>query len=425
MKWVVIGLNLLLLSWLMFNFSRRSENLKAVYWSALLFKLIAAIALGLIYTHYYMVGDTLIYFRDASVLAEHFYEDTSGYFSFLVNHYEREEVLAKLIFKEPRALLMVKIVSIFCLISFSNYWIVALYFAFVSFLGAWYLTRKIQRYFPTLLPVAAAVFLFFPSVVFWSSGIIKETLAMASIFFLSGIFLTIWYGDKIKIVEWLLIFVAAWLAWSLKYYFAAVFFAVTINTILFKFVAKLVKPMRFLTETILWLLLFIIPLVVVTQLHPNFALRKLFGVVVDNYNDFISFSSPEDVVQFSNLTPDFRGVLSNSPWALTSGLFRPFIWEANTFFQTVVAIENTVLLIGMMYASVVVRKFVTARHRMLIFSCCVYIIFLCIFITLSTPNFGTLSRYRVAYIPYFAFLLLCIPDVSNFFQRSFNRLVRK
>jgi hypothetical protein len=42
---------------------------------------------------------------------------------------------------------------------------------------------------------------------------------------------------------------------------------------------------------------------------------------------------------------------------------------------------------------------------MLVFSVIVYVSLLCIFLSLSTPNFGTLSRYRVGFISFF-FLLV-------------------
>jgi hypothetical protein len=426
MKWLVIGLHILLLSWLAFQVGRRTENLKRIYWPALLSKLGAAISVGLIYMFYYEVGDTLTYFSDASLLATYFSEDAPGYLNFLFNHSGTEAVFAKLSFQDPRALLMVKIISVFCLISFSNYWVVASYFAFISFLGAWYLVRKIELYFPDLLPVAVIAFLFFPSVVFWSAGVIKESLAMASIFYLSGIFLTFWCGGKIKASEWFLIFASAWVLWNLKYYFAAVFFSVTLNSILFKFLAqRIVKPKTFLAEVSIWSASFVLPLIIVTRLHPNFAASKLFSVVTGNYQAFVDISSPEDLIHFPNLTPDFWSIFSNAPLALVSGLFRPFIWEANTLFQMLVAIENLFLLAGTICGLYFVRRVLTSPQRMLIFSCCVYIATLCIFITLSTPNFGTLSRYRVGYLPYFSFLLLCSPPVSNFLQRSFNRLVRK
>jgi hypothetical protein len=52
-----------------------------------------------------------------------------------------------------------------------------------------------------------------------------------------------------------------------------------------------------------------------------------------------------------------------------------------------------------------------------------YIFFLCIFIGLSTPNFGTLSRYRVGYEPYFVLLILAGSGAPGFLQRSVDRLV--
>src|SRR5690606_35684717 len=112
------------------------------------------------------------------------------------------ELLDRLILHDRRALLFSKIVSLFYVISFGNYWICTLYFSFFSFLGAWYLVRKITVFFPDKIAGAMIAFLFFSGVVFWSSGIIKESLAMTAIFFLSGIFLVLWFDQKVKWLDW-------------------------------------------------------------------------------------------------------------------------------------------------------------------------------------------------------------------------------
>jgi hypothetical protein len=56
-----------------------------------------------------------------------------------------------------------------------------------------------QQVFRKRQTAAALAFLFFPSVVFWSSGLVKETLALAGIFWMSTIFLRFLKGEKISV----------------------------------------------------------------------------------------------------------------------------------------------------------------------------------------------------------------------------------
>ena len=103
----------------------------------------------------------------------------------------------------------------------------------------------------------------------------------------------------------------------------------------------------------------------------------------------------------------------NSPWALFSGLFRPVIFEANSFFQFVIGVENLILLGLSIFNLKYLSRLWHSSERLLIFGVIMYIGLLVIFLTLSTPNFGTLSRYRVGFLPFMIFLLLYNPLKST------------
>lgn len=422
MTFITLLLHLLLIGWIAYRISLRESGLQRVFWSALTVRMVSGIALGLVYLLYYGVGDTLAYAEDGAALAAVAKRDPGGYLKFLWSS-QPAQPWPVLQFNEPRALFMIKLVSIFSLVCFDNYWTIALYFSFISFLGAWFLVRQIGLRLPSLTPAASIAFLFFPSAAFWSSGVIKESLALASLFFLTGIFLKLWFGEKVALYQWLVLLLAVWIVWNLKYYFAAIFFAVAVAGLLYKVAARALKPSRFGTQALVWLVVFIIPLGIVMASRPNFHPGRIFTVIVENYHAYSQISSPEDRIHFSGLSPDIGSMAANAPWALFSGLFRPFLWEANNVLQMTAAMENLVLIVLFCIALASVGAAGKSAHRMLVFSAGMYILLLCVFITLSTPNFGTLSRYRCGYIPYFVFLLLCSPPVLRILQSSFNRLV--
>jgi len=424
MKAILFLLHLSLIAWVAYKVWKGSEHLRSIYWPAFVVKILGGIGLGLVYTWYYKTGDTFLYYNDGTLAASLAKEDFILYLRFLWNTDEGLIRIVGLAPDMPRALLMIKIVSFFNLISCNNYWVVALYFSFFSFLGAWFLVQKISVYFNHLSLPAAVAFLFFPSMVFWSAGVIKESLTMGAMFFLSGMFLMIWFSEKVRIINWLLAIVCIWIVWRLKYYFGAVFFAVLIASLLYKFLLlRIHKPRTPIMEVLLWLLIFIVPLSAIMLTRPNFYPEHFFEVIKENYDAFSRISDPEDLIDFGELKANALNVVSNAPWALISGLFRPFIWEAGNLFQVVVALENLVL--GLVFiAGIPSWRFIfRSQHSILVCCCVIYVVLVCIFITLSTPNFGTLSRYRVGYLPYFIFLLFCAPPVLRILQRSFNRLV--
>jgi hypothetical protein len=424
MKAVIPLLNLCFLGGLSYWLWRKSGSLKPVFWTALLFKLFCGICLGAIYFYYYGVGDTLIYYQDGTVLADIARNDLGNYFRILFSSPAEYAGWPGLQFQEPRAVLMVKVTSLFCILSYDNYWITSLYFSGFSFLAAWYLVQCLYRCLPETLPAAVIAFLFLPSSVFWSSGIIKESLAMGCLFFLSGIFIRIWFSDRPGVISYILVLPAAWLLWNLKYYFAAIFFLVVISNLLFRWVSRFFKFKTVWTAALCWLLLFIAQLSLVSFLHPNFYPHRFLTVIVENYMAFYEISEPEDMIRFSDLEASPGSMLRNAPWSLISGLFRPFIWEARNWLQLLVSLENLLLLILTALGFYRFRLLSHFNSRILLLSVLMYICALCIFITLSTPNFGTLSRYRVSYVPFFLYLLCCHKPVLTILQRSVVHLVR-
>ncbi|HEY9047977.1 MAG TPA: hypothetical protein VIN08_18855 [Ohtaekwangia sp.] len=418
--------NILVIGSIAFMLWRQEESLlRKVYWPALVLKLFCGIALGLLYIYYYNIGDTFAYYKDGSALANVARSDAEAYIKFLWNGNDAYLIVKSLYLQEPRALFMSKITSIFCLLCADNYWLVSLYLSFVAFSGAWFLVKQLSRIDSIALPAIGA-FLFLPSAVFWSSGVIKESIAMASVYFITAVFLKAWMKHPVKLWHWPLVPLALWLLWSLKYYYLAVFLPVTITGLIVKriLLPRFTAIHRWQFTLLIWLVVFTVPLYIASVVHPNFYPERFLGVIVENYRAFAAASPPEDRIVYEHLTPRASSIAFYSPKALASGLFRPFLWEAHNVMQLLVALENLGMLVLFIMALAQWKHMVNSKYRLLIFSAAVYIVLLCIFLALSTPNFGTLSRYRVGFLPFF-FLLITINNpllnkLCAFVQRSWR-----
>lgn len=290
---------------------------------------------------------------------------------------------------------------------------------------AWSFVKQLHKYFPHTLLLAAISFLFFPSVVFWTSGVIKESLAFAALLMIVRLFLKVWHRDKISMQEGVGGVVFLWVLWSLKYYFGGILIAVISTSLLCKFfISKIIKPVNGAQAMSLWLAVLIIPLFLVSLLHPNFYPATFLEVIVQNYEAFQAVSQASDVIHYHNLTPTVGSILLNTPWAMISGLFRPFVFEAGNVLQAVIAVENLFLTIAFLLSLGNLKQIAASGQAVLITAAVVYVMWLCVFITLSTPNFGTLARYRVGYLPFFCFIILLQNPAIAFLQRLFSRLVR-
>lgn len=422
---VIPLLNILLLAALCFIYWKQMKTLRTLFWPALLFKVVCGILLGVIYLFYYQVGDTILYHEDASLLADIGRADFARYFKILVGSPTSVESWPQFKMQEPRAIILVKLASIIHLLTLNSYWVTGAYFSCLSFFGAWYFLTRLHDHLANTTPAAALSFLFLPSVALWSSGLIKESPAMASLFFLSGVVIRIWFSSKIRFWEWMLAIIAVWLLWNLKYYYAAVFFLTTTTTLLFRLIShRFFHKAPFTSEATIWLTILIIPLAFISFLHPNFYPHRFFTVIAENYNAYWKISDHEDVIHFFNIGPHLLSMVLNAPWACVSGLFRPFVWEAGNVLQWAAALENLLLLALTCVGLSRLPSIAHSQHRILIFAALVYIILLSVFITLSTPNFGTLSRYRTSYIPFFFYLLCCIRPVLTILQRYYHLFLR-
>jgi hypothetical protein len=284
------------------------------------------------------------------------------------------------------------------------------------------LTTAIVEHFPSTKAPAIVAFLFYPSVVFWSSGLIKESVAIAALFFLSAAVVRIWAGKQLPWWEWLLVIFSAWLEWRLKYYYLAVFLPTAAAALITRRLSDAWRVKSSLIKVLLWAITFVGPVALISSLRPNFYPSRIMQVVVSNNREFASISNAGDVIEYPSLEPTISSILSNTPRAVISAIFRPFIWEAQAIFQWLIAIENLFLLILLITSIGKITLLVKSDQRLLLCSVLLYVVALSAFLALSTPNFGTLSRYRISFLPFF-FLLITIENpfvkkLSSLLQRS-------
>ncbi len=400
---------------------KQDKQLRLYYWLGLVLKLAAGITLGLVYKLHYIAGDTFGFFEDATKLTELFWGSPRAYFSFIIGGNESGLQSELLINSQSRSLFLVKIVSFIAIWTLDNYWLTSLYFSLVSFWSGFLLFQKVSNLFPATKSAAAIAFLFFPSVIFWSSGIIKESLALAGLFMLVRIYITFLAKLKVSWWEYLLATISIIVGWNLKYYWIAVFIPVSITTLLIGIVSQH-SQLKSGIKILMWVATFLILCFCVTIIHPNFYFENFLLVLVDNYDQFIRISPTASVVHYA-LEPTWASVILNSPSALMTGFFRPFVWEAYNFLQLAVGIENLFLLGMFLTALSKWKLIIESKHRLLIFSGIIYIVILCVFLALSTPNFGTLARYKVGFQPFLVFMLLAENPAFNWVKSRLTKLL--
>ncbi len=400
MNFITVLVNGLLIAatiwWFHYFFKPQSRYLFA---AALVARIIAALSLGLIYKYYYDVGDTWMFFNESVRLADQLRQQPGSIPVFFWSE-TLPPVFDQNIISHDRSLLFVKILIPLTLVSQGSYWVSTVYFALLSFSASWLLFKTVRKYYPAHEDAAVASVLFFPSVIFWSSGIVKETVALAGIFTITAIALRWVHARKLTIGEWLLTFICVYMVWRLKYYWAAMFVVTLIATVFTIGISN--STGRLWRFGWAWIAIFLFAVLGVTFTHPNFYLSRLLEVIVENNREFALLSERQTSIHYYSLQATWYSMLLNAPWALFSGLFRPFVWESHGWVSVIASVENLLLFLLFITWLISVRRL----PNKVLLPVLTFCVLLCVCLALSTPNFGTLSRYRVGFLPFFVFILL-------------------
>lgn len=386
-------------------FHRQPDALKKFYLPALAMKLICGVGLGFTYMYYYEAGDTISFWQDGVRMAGAFMDRPGDALLFLWDESLVPDLQEQFSHQGPRSLFFTKICGLLALISNGNYWVMGAWLSLVAFAASWVLFSRLCRFFPEVKMAGALVILFFPSVVFWSSGLIKESLGLTALYLMIAIVVGVVHRDPLGVRHLVVFCLALWVGWNLKYYWLGIFLPVAMPVV---FVAWLVRWKKSLAryDIGLWSILFLACTAAATNVHPNFYVSRFLEVIYQNNLEFTRLSEPPRLVQYYNLEPEMMSVLMNAPAALIAGLFRPFFWEAFNVLSWVAAIENLVIMGLVLQALPAVGKVFRSEHRVLILAGLMYALLLVVFLALSTPNFGTLSRYRIGALP--VLLLICL-----------------
>lgn len=404
---VLIALHILLLAWLSWRLYLLfgESPVRLYYWPALGLKLLAGIGLGLLYFVYYGGGDTLNYHDDAATLANLAGENLILYGKALLGEYPSDIDLHYL--QQERALLTAKIFSPLYIITGSNYWLSACYISFLAFAAIFFLVHRLVFNRPGLKKAAPLAFLFWPSFVFWTSGLLKESLAMICIAYIVATALPyLMAGKNIKPGEAILSLLLLIPLFYIKYYYAGLLVPVLACLLLAKWIGhRFSMPKHWVAG------IFLVALVaggwLATQLHPNMNADRFLTVWVENYYLMAAASAEGGFVEYEGLEASWSSVLAHAPKAVLTGLFEPlFRLDLTNALLLAAAAENIILLclttLGL--AGWLFQTRLSLSLNML--AMMIYILLFALIMGIAAPNFGAIVRYRISYQPFFTLLVI-------------------
>lgn len=386
---------------------------------ALLLRMAGCIFLSLLMQFYYHEGDTFSYFTGAHEIWQAFIKSPGIAFEMITNNPANYSPQA-LEFAQHMGysfasshLAMFKISGIVGLIAFGQYLPIAIIFTFLSFYGTWLIYIVFVRKYPHLWKQLAISVLFIPSVIVWSTGILKEPLCMF------GIGICFYSFDRIlsrknRVRNILLFAGGSWLLLTIKDYLFYTLVCATAAYAYFNFIKHLQsKALKYAITSIMYVTT--ISIVVYFIYEPsNIILNEFIDYFkrADNLQNYMIQTANEvGGAAYTLPTYDYSGtgILKSFLLSLNVSFFRPYIWECTNplmlfnFLESFIATILVVLALFKLLAGKIRMK----NNPLFIF-CLVFTLLLGFMVGFISYNFGTLIRYKVPFQPFFYTAILIL-----------------
>ena len=394
-----------------------NEDTKRYFIPALTVKIIGAIAVGLIYQFYYGGGDTFAFHTHGSRIIWEAFMDSpmKGLKLLLANGEHRGDIFnysAQIwYFRDQQSYMVIRLAALFDLITFGTYSATAVLFAVFSFSGLWALFLTFYDRHGSLHLLLALSILFVPSVFFWGSGILKDTVTLGCLGWMTFTFYKVAIKQDPNPI-WMTIFLlCAVLTFTIKKY---ILLSILPAFILWSF-TKYVGSIRSVALKIT-----VAPLLLtIAGAFGYYAILKV-GEDDARYNIY-SIAETARMTAYDirygwgarfgegsgyslgELDGTLGGMIKLAPAAINVSLFRPYVWEVRNPLMLFSALEALVslLLTAWVFLRVGPKYFLKSLFKSDVLFCIVFSTIFAFAVGVSTYNFGTLARYKIPLLPFY------------------------
>ncbi|MCX7696093.1 MAG: hypothetical protein N2Z72_00175 [Bacteroidales bacterium] len=385
---------------------------------AFLLKVVAGATLVYIYTYYYTdrsKADIYKYFDDGKVMYDalknnpsHYLRMITGidndnplfdslYYAKMNNWYRVYETVT---YNDSHT--MIRLNALFFLVSGGFFSVHSLFFILMSFLGSILLFAAIVKIFPKKDKLLFFSVFAIPSIVFWTSGALKEAVLLLGVGL--NLFSLFHFFDSLRL-KWLyglLFLISLFILIFIKMY---VLLAIIPMLIAYVWIS-MTRKRRFFLKYTLSLLGYILLLYIVGKINSDYFFPSL---LVQKQHDFIGLALHEKSSSYIEPLPIKPSLLSLTMYAfpaLVNAMFQPFIWnissllEAFSFFDLL--LFYLIIIVLLIYGKIQLKEH---TWFFLYFSVIMFLL-----VGFTTPVVGAIVRYR---IPAMLFLLIGVIGSVN------------
>lgn len=320
-------------------------------------------------------------------------------------------------FKIESNFLIARLVTVCCFFTFGKYLLINLCFSMLAYSGIWRLYKFFYAHYPELHKKLAITIIYLPSLVFWSSGVLKDPVCICMLGWVTYALYSIFEKWQFSAKHIIAAIIAAYTLYVVKVYIIICYlpflllYLVVINIQRLK--SQVIK-MAFGVVILAGIIFGIFQLADTLKEELGFfALDKITESVKTQQSNFINMADAAESsfslgVEYDG-TP--KSLLKMTPAAVIATFFRPFLWESKKLSTLLSSVESLALMLLTVYVffrAGPLRFFKTIFTDPMVFFCFFYSVVFGVFIGATTLNFGTLVRYKIPCLPFYIVAILLI-----------------
>jgi hypothetical protein len=382
---------------------------------ALTAKMMGALAVGFIYQFYYTSGDTFTYHTHGSrLLWEAFIESPMEgiriYFAHGTYGPGLWEIADQIWFwRDPHSFLVIQIAAFFDLFTFSTYSATAILFSILSFIGGWLLYLVFYKAHPYAHRVLAICCLFIPSVIFWGSGLLKDTITLAFASISTFCIYKLFFEKRVSVGYILLFILSLFVVYSIKKYILISLIAALIvwisSSFYFKVRWAMLRIILVPIVTIFCLVLSYVSITTITEGDKRYSIENIALTskitAYDIRYGWGARSGDGSGYSLGELDGTWQSMIKLAPGAINVSLFRPYLWEVSNPLMVLSALEGLATFFITLLVLFRVRTHIFNYVKAEVIFCLVFALIFAFGVGVSTFNFGTLSRYKIPLLPFY------------------------
>ncbi|ALW87092.1 hypothetical protein AUC43_19650 [Hymenobacter sedentarius] len=390
---------------------------KPFFFPALTLKFVGAVGLGLIYQFYYGGGDTFNYFYHTKVIHSAFDQSFSTGWKLLIdnggdNDQTTAQYVGQMFWHQAGSseFLLSRVAAFLGLFCFNNYTVIALLFASISFSGMWAMYMTFAKIRPQIYKQLAWAVFYVPSLFFWGSGLLKDSLCIGA---LGWLYYALYKGaiQRRAIVYCALIGgFAAYTLFNVKVYILLCFLPAALLWVFNETNARIKnQALRLVAKPLFLTLGAGLAFYAATNLtkgDDKYDVDKIGerSKITADYLYEQSVKQEGSGYYLGELDGSIGSMVKLAPQAIATSLYRPFLWEAHNPVMFLSSLEAGFFLfftLRIFWRTGIGRTLSIISQTPVLLLCFVFALVFAASVGITSANFGTLVRYKIPMIPFY------------------------